>query len=59
VDEGRAMGGLFPAVVESVEEAILNALCGAETLTGRDGHIRHALPLDAVSEYSSILPGDA
>jgi D-aminopeptidase len=48
VDEGRAMGGLFPAVVESVEEAILNALCGAETLTGRDGHVRHALPLDAV-----------
>ena len=26
-------------------EAVLNALCAAETLTGRDGHTSHALPL--------------
>jgi D-aminopeptidase len=49
VDEGRAMAWLFPAVVESVEEAVLNSLCCAETVTGRDGHVRHALPLDAVT----------
>jgi len=46
VDEGRAMTWLFPAVVESVEEAVLNSLCRAETTTGRDGHVRVALPLD-------------
>lgn len=48
-DEGRAMAWLFPAVVESVEEAVLNSLCRAETVTGRDDHVRHALPLDRVA----------
>lgn len=48
-DEARAMQWVFPAVVESVEEAITNSLCRAETVTGRDGHVRHALPVDEVS----------
>ncbi len=47
-DEEQAMGWLFPAVVESVEEAILNSLFRAETVTGRDGHVRHALPVEEV-----------
>jgi D-aminopeptidase len=47
-DEGQAMGWLFPAVVESVEEAVLNSLLRAETVTGRDDHTRHALPVDEV-----------
>ena len=34
---------LFEAVVETTEEAILNALLGAETMTGRDGNVVHAL----------------
>jgi D-aminopeptidase len=42
------MGWLFPAVVESVEEAVLNSLLRAETVTGRDDHTRHALPVDEV-----------
>jgi D-aminopeptidase len=49
-DEARAMRWLFPAVVECVEEAILNSLYRAETLVGRDGNIRHALPVEAVSD---------
>jgi D-aminopeptidase len=36
----------FDAVVEAVEESILNALAAAETMTGAGGHIAHALPLD-------------
>jgi len=48
-DEARAMPYLFSAVVESVEEAVLNALWQAETVVGRDGHVRHALPLDDVA----------
>jgi len=32
------------AVVESVEEAIYNSLLMARTITGRNGHVRHALP---------------
>ena len=47
-DEGRAMAWLFPAVVESVEEAVLNSLFRAEMMVGRDGHVRHALPADEV-----------
>jgi D-aminopeptidase len=47
-DESRATAWLFPAVAESVEEAILNSLFCAETVIGRDGHIRHALPVQEV-----------
>jgi D-aminopeptidase len=36
---------LFRAVVECAEEAILDALFGAETTTGRDGHVIPALPV--------------
>lgn len=46
VDEAPVMNGLFQAVVESVEEAVLNSLACAETVVGRDGHIAQALPLD-------------
>jgi D-aminopeptidase len=48
-DEGRVMRWLFPAVVEGVEEAILNSLFRAETIVGRDGHVRHGLPADQVA----------
>ena len=47
-DEAQAMGRLFPAVAESVEEAILNSLFRAETVAGRDGHVRYALPAGKV-----------
>ena len=36
----------FEVVAEAVEEAILNALAAAETLTGFMGHTAYALPLD-------------
>lgn len=44
LDEPRLISYLFTAVAEAVEEAVLNALCAAETMTGRDGHTSHALP---------------
>jgi D-aminopeptidase len=34
---------LFQAVADSTEQAILHALWRAETITGRDGHVRRAL----------------
>ncbi len=37
---------LYKGVVEATEEAIINALFMAETMTGYMGHTRHALPLD-------------
>jgi D-aminopeptidase len=45
-----AMTSLFRAAAEATEEAILNALCMAETMTGRDGHVIHALPLDLLQD---------
>ena len=49
-DEPRAMQWLLPAVVECVEEAVLNSLCAAHAMRGRDDHVRHALPLDQVAQ---------
>jgi D-aminopeptidase len=43
------MDPLFRATAEAVEEAILNALCAAETMTGYLGRTAHALPLEAVA----------
>jgi D-aminopeptidase len=40
----RALDPLFDATVEATEEAIVNALLAAETMTGRDGITAHALP---------------
>ena len=37
---------IFDAVVEATEEAILNALLGAATMTGRDGVTAHAIDPD-------------
>jgi D-aminopeptidase len=34
---------LFQATVEATEEAILNAMLGAETMEGRDGVVVHGL----------------
>jgi D-aminopeptidase len=41
---GRDLDPLFAAVVEATEEAVLNSLLAAVTVTGRDGHVSHALP---------------
>lgn len=45
---------LFLAVVEAVEEAILNALCAAETMQGWQGRVAHALPLDRLVELMRV-----
>ena len=37
---------LYRATVEATEEAILNALFMADTMTGVEEHIRYALPLE-------------
>jgi D-aminopeptidase len=55
---------LFRGVVESAEEAIINSLLGSETLSGRDGNVRHSIPSerlktilrvqrDSLKEFSS------
>ncbi|KAJ9155416.1 Peptidase family S58 [Pleurostoma richardsiae] len=44
----ETIDSLFYAVSEATEEAILNAMCQAETLTGQEGRTIHALPLERV-----------
>ena len=48
---------LFDAVVEATEEAILNALCAAETMTGRAGVTAHALPGERLSDLMAQRGG--
>jgi len=43
-----AMSPLFDATVRATEEAIVNAMVGARTMTGADGHTINALPHDAL-----------
>jgi L-aminopeptidase/D-esterase-like protein len=45
-----AINGVFEAAVEATEEAIVNAMVGAETMTGVDGHKVSALPHDRLRE---------
>ena len=50
VDDGRSINEFFQAAVETVEEAILNSMIAAETMTGRDSTTVHALPHDRLRE---------
>jgi D-aminopeptidase len=45
-----AMTSLFRAAAEATEEAILNALCMAETMIGKEGRTVYALPLDRLQQ---------
>jgi D-aminopeptidase len=51
-EDGPLMDALFEAAAEAVEEAIVNALFTAETVSGVDGFTAHALPT-AVLEVRS------
>ncbi len=51
---GDALNPLFLAVVEATEEAILNSLFRATTITGVDGNTVEALPVDEVRELLGV-----
>jgi D-aminopeptidase len=44
------MDALFEATVQATEEAVVNALVAAKTMTGADGHTVEALPHDRLGE---------
>ena len=46
----QAMSPLFMAVIEATEEAVVNSLFVAQTMTGRDDHIVEELPVKKVIE---------
>jgi D-aminopeptidase len=47
---------LFQATVEATEEAIVNAMVAAQTMTGIDGHKIEALPHDKLSDFMKRSP---
>ena len=47
------MNPLFYATIEATEEAILNALLAAETMTGRAGATVYGLDADLLAEVMS------
>ena len=46
--DNNAISPLFLAAIEATEEAIINSLFAAETMTGRDGNMAEELPEDKV-----------
>jgi len=44
---------LFVGAIESTEEAIVNSVLRADTMVGRDGNIRHGIPIDQVRDLLS------
>ena len=47
---------LFRGVTEASEEAIINSILRSETITGRDGNIRHGIPIDRIKEIQKQIP---
>lgn len=45
-----AMNPLFAAAMDATEEAILNSLLAARTISGFQGHVSHAVPIDRVRQ---------
>ncbi|MGH3068287.1 MAG: P1 family peptidase [Streptosporangiaceae bacterium] len=56
---GGALDDYFAAVVEATEEAVLNSLLQAGTVTGRDGHTSYGLPAGPVRELVARGPQGA
>jgi D-aminopeptidase len=50
VEDTALINGLFDGVVEATEEAVLNSLFKAETMSGRDNRMIYALPVEETVE---------
>jgi len=44
------INSIFSATIQATEEAVVNALVAAETMTGRDGNTVYAMPVESVRE---------
>ena len=52
LNDGR-IDALYEAVIDAVEESILNAMLASQTMTGRDGNTVHGLPPELLLEALS------
>ena len=46
----RNLSSLFEAAIDATEEAIINSMTMATTMTGRNGRTMHAIPLDKLKQ---------
>lgn len=53
----RLLTAYFGATVEITEEAIVNALCMATKMKGRDNHVGEPLPVGEVFPFEPLNPG--
>jgi D-aminopeptidase len=53
-DDAPALRDLFEAAGEVVHEAVLNSLCAADAMTGRDGHSVEALPYGLLAQAPGL-----
>jgi D-aminopeptidase len=53
-DDAPAVRDLFEAAGEVVHEAVLNSLCAADAMTGRDGHRVEALPYELLAAAPGV-----
>jgi D-aminopeptidase len=54
-EEWQTFEHLAQAVVEATDEAVLNSLAAAETMTGRDGNASHEIPIDKIQGWLGHL----
>jgi D-aminopeptidase len=54
-DDSAALRELFEATVEVVHEAVLNALCSADAMEGRDGNRVEALPYELLGGAPGVV----
>jgi D-aminopeptidase len=55
---GPALDDYFAAMTEATEEAVINSLLQAVTVTGRDGNTEAQIPADAVRRLVTGYPAD-
>lgn len=48
-NEEKVLNAMFKGVAEVVEEAVLNSLCQAGEMRGRDNHVAYALPVEQIA----------
>ncbi|MEA2420835.1 MAG: D-aminopeptidase [Thermoleophilaceae bacterium] len=55
-DDSEALRELFEATAEVVHEAVLNSLCSADAMEGRDGHRAEAFPYELLAQAPGVHP---
>lgn len=57
-DDSAALRELFEAAAEVTHEAVLNSLCAAEAMEGRDGNRVDALPYELLARVAGLRPAE-